>query len=144
MTDTGAGKLFKLDSKAAILQTITIGADSRPGMPAFDGENIWSPNSAAYTTFVVRARTGAVLQSLAGNGQNSPFSVAFDGERVMITGGIGIFLSLWKAADLTPLGFVGVAPSDIVSTGVCSDGVDFWITLTSTTFPGGPGLLARF
>jgi hypothetical protein len=74
---------------------------------------------------VVRASSGAVLATLTGNGLGNAHSAAFDGQRVLATGEGG-FLSLWKAADLTPLGgfSVGVFNSVI---GACSDGVNFWI-----------------
>ncbi len=50
-----------------------------------------------------------------------------------MTGG-GI-LSLWKAADLTPIAFF---PSAELPYGSCSDGVNFWVALNAT------GKLARF
>jgi hypothetical protein len=85
---------------------------------------------------VVRASSGAVLATLTGNGLGNAHSAAFDGQRVLVTGEGG-FLSLWKAADLTPLGgfSVGVFNSVI---GACSDGVNFWITENNTN------LIARF
>src|SRR5262245_6090171 len=39
VTDSAAGKVFKLDGGGAILQTVTAGAE--PRLPVFDGENIW-------------------------------------------------------------------------------------------------------
>ena len=44
VTDNGTipGKLFKLDSNGAIIQTVTVG--TIPMFPVFDGTNIWVPN----------------------------------------------------------------------------------------------------
>jgi hypothetical protein len=135
VTDQAAGKLLKLDPSGVILQTVTVG--SSPTFPTFDGGNIWVPNSTSQSVSVVRAATGAVLATLTGNGIGIPIQAAFDGERVLVTQGTGDSLSLWKASDLTPIAFVST-PSSSHPYGVCSDGVDFWITL--------PGLskVARF
>ena len=124
VTDTSAGTLLKLVSPAAILQTVTVG--TAPEYPAFDGANIWVPNYGSNSVTVVRASTGAVLATLTGNDLNGPKSVAFDGERIVVTNQLGGNLSMWKAADLTPIlatGHLMVAPY-----GACSDGVNFWVT----------------
>jgi hypothetical protein len=135
VTDLGTfpGKLFKLDSSGAIIQTVTVG-DS-PEFPAFDGTNLWVPNSDSVT--VVRASTGVVLATLTGNGMGSPNAAAFDGERILVTSQVGNSVSLWKAADLSPLGSVGTG-SNSRPYGACSNGLNFWITLANT------GKLARF
>jgi DNA-binding beta-propeller fold protein YncE len=136
VTDVGTnpGRLFKLDADGAIIQTVTTG--QTPRVPVFDGANIWVLNSTAGTVTVVRASTGAVLATLSGNGMLDPVTAAIDGERILVTNQ-GNSVSLWKAADLTPLGFrttgAGTGP-----TGACSDGHNFWITLR------GSGQLARF
>jgi hypothetical protein len=59
------------------------------------------------------------------------FVAAFDGRRVLVTNRISEVVSLWKGADLTPLGFVstGAGTSPF---GAASDGVHFWITLNSS------------
>ena len=62
VTDKSAGTLLKLDSAAAVLQTVTVG--STPFYPAFDGTNIWVPNFGSSSVTVVRASNGAVLQTL--------------------------------------------------------------------------------
>jgi hypothetical protein len=85
----------------------------------------------------VRASSGAILATLTGNGLNAPNGSAFDGERILITNQAGSSVSLWKAADLTPLGSVSTGP-DTGPYGACSDGSQFWITLIGT------GKLARF
>ena len=138
-------KLQKLDGSGAILQTVTLGS---AGIPVFDGSNIWVPGFTSNSVSVVRASTGALLATLTGNGLNSPFASAFDGQRVLVTNYIGgDAVSLFKAADLTPIGFVGtgVASSPF---GACSDGIHFWVALSRETnpniSPGVPGWLARF
>ena len=135
VTDATAGTLLKLDSAGAILQTVTIG--SSPFFPAFDGTNLWIPNAGSSTVSVVRASSGAVLQTLTGNGLNGPNGAAFDGQRVLVTNINGDSVSLWKAADLTSLGSFGTGTSTSPQS-ACSDGVNFWITLQSTA------KLARF
>ena len=134
VTDQGAGKLFKLDSAGAILQTVTLA--TAPQFPVFDGTNIWVPILGESAVFVVRASSGAVLQTLTGNGLNEPGAAAFDGQRVLIANQNGNSVSLWKAADLTALGSFGTG-SGTFPFGACSDGVHFWITLDT-------GKLARF
>ncbi len=51
----------------------------------------------------------------------------FDGDRV----------SLWKASDLTPIDNIPTGAGS-GPWGVCSDGINFWITMLSS------GKLARF
>ena len=134
VVDTPATKLFKLDSSGAILQTVTVGVN--PGLPGFDGTNIWVPNQASGTVTVVRASTGSVLATLTG----APLGgrqAAFDGERMLITSFGLNTVSLWKAADLTFLGSLATGASTNPH-GVCSDGLSFWVTLF------GSGQLARF
>jgi hypothetical protein len=134
VTDNGT-RLLKLDSNGTILQTVTVGPAS--SFPAFDGANIWVPNaSSGGSVSVVRASSGAVLATLTGNGLGSAFQAAFDGQRVMVTSSNGS-LSLWKAADLTPLGSLATGPGT-TPIGVCSDGINFWIALD------GSHQLARF
>ena len=108
------------------------------GHPIFDGANIWVPNFSGNSVAVVRASTGAILQTLTGNGLSSPVSAAFDGERdprhePRAADGV----SLWKTADLSPLGFVSTGAGSNPY-GACSDGVQFWIALN------GKSHIARF
>jgi hypothetical protein len=72
--------------------------------------------------------TPFVLATLTGNGLNAPVTAAFDGERILVTNNGGNTVSMWKAADLTPLGSfpTGAGSSPF---GACSDGLNFWITL---------------
>jgi DNA-binding beta-propeller fold protein YncE len=125
------GKLFKLNSSGAIIQTVTVGANQAGSFPVFDGTNIWVPNGGLNSVTVVRAGTGAVVATLTGNGLTSPMTAAFDGERILITNQNASSVSLWKAADLTPLGSVS-AGTDSLPFGACSDGLNFWITLAGT------------
>ena len=137
VTKDSPGTLLKLDSNAAVLQTVTVG--SQPRFFVFDGANIWVPNSSSSSVSVVRASSGAVLGTLTGNGLNSPIAAAFDGQRILITNFASGAdrVSLWKAADLTALGFFATGTSTR-PLGACSDGVNFWITLNTS------GRLARF
>lgn len=123
------GRLFRLDSSGAILQTVT----GPTGQPIFDGTNIWVP-AFDNSVWVVRAGNGSILANLTGNGLNGPIQAAFDGERVLVTNFTGSSVSLWKAADLSPIGSV---PTGIAPVGACSDGLNFWITLQTN-------LIARF
>jgi hypothetical protein len=111
-------------------------AGSGPLYPVFDGSNIWVPNDVGNSITVVRARDGLVLATLTGNGLNAPIQAAFDGQRILVTNA-GNKVSLWKAADLTPIGTFSTGASTGPS-GACSDGVNFWITLPGTS------QLARF
>jgi hypothetical protein len=129
VTADGAGLLLKLDSAGAILQTVTLGGS--PRFPVFDGTNIWVPNFDSSSVSVVRASSGAVLQTLTGNGLAGPIAAAFDGTRVLTTNFSGNSVSLWKAADLTGQGTFATGPGSFAN-GACSDGVNFWITLLGT------------
>ena len=140
VTDQGDRVIQKLDSNGVVLQSVPLDIGTNPGFPAFDGTNIWAPNPNANTVTVIRAATGSsgtVLATLSGNGLNYPEQAAFDGERILVTNAMGTSVSVWKATDLTPIGTYSVG-SGGNPFGVCSDGVNFWIT-----FPGS-GMLARF
>jgi hypothetical protein len=136
VSDSGVGKLFKLDSAGAILLTVTVGLT--PLNPVFDGTNIWVPNNNPGTLSVVRAATGAVVQTLTGNGLAfGSTAAAFDGERILVTNQNTDSVSLWKAADLTPLGSFSTG-AGTTPFGICSDGLHFWVGLLT------PGEIARF
>ncbi|HKF45423.1 MAG TPA: S-layer homology domain-containing protein [Thermoanaerobaculia bacterium] len=119
------GTLVKLNASGAILQTVTVG--NFPQSPAFDGSNIWVPNNQSNSVTVVRASTGAILQTLTA-GIAFPTSVAFNGEQILVTGS-GTAATLWKAADLSPLGSV---PIGAAAGRTCSDGINFWLTLPAS------------
>ncbi len=118
-----------------VVQNVTVGVN--PVLPVFDGSNIWVPNfNGDASVSVVRARDGLVLATLTGNGLNDPLQAAFDGQRVLVTNMVGNSVSMWNAADLTPLGSfpTGAATQPF---GACSDGINFWVTLTvQTNLPG--------
>jgi hypothetical protein len=142
-TDSTANTLLKLNADGSIAQTINVG--SGPVFPVFDGTNIWVPNYSSSSVTVVRVKdaqgkplaSAFVLATLTGNGLNGPETFAFDGERVLVTNAPGHSVSLWKAADLAPLGSfsTGVGSGPVCT---CSDGLNFWITLPTTN------KLARF
>jgi hypothetical protein len=141
VTDEGDHKLKKLDERGNILGT-PIAVGFSPGFPVFDGVNLWVP-SASDSVTVVRVKdvagnpltTPFVLATLTGNGLDGPVTAAFDGERMLVTNQLGNRVSLWKAADLTPLGTASLLPlggQGTAPTGACSDGLNFWVTLRST------------
>ena len=135
-TDSQDHLLKKVDkSTGAVLLTVTV--QFVPEGPIFDGANIWVPNWGSNSVTVVKASTGVVLATLTGNGLSGPVQAAFDGERVLVTNPANDSVSLWKASDLTPLGFAAGATSVF---GACSDGLNFWLTLGD----GPPGHLVRF
>jgi hypothetical protein len=74
---------------------------------------------------------------LTGNGLSSPVTAAFDGERVLVTNQGVDSVSLWKGADLTPIGTFPMGTNSDPF-GACSDGLSFWVTLN------GSAKLARF
>ncbi|HKA37483.1 MAG TPA: hypothetical protein VKH43_11735 [Thermoanaerobaculia bacterium] len=125
--------LKKLDAEGAILQTVTVGVETNSAI--YDGLSIWVASDSSIT--VIRASTGAVLATLTGNGLNGGFQGAFDGTRYLVTNQTGNSVSLWKAADLTPLGSFPM-PASSVPFGACSDGLDFWVVLRTAN------KLARF
>jgi hypothetical protein len=134
VTDITAQTLMKLNANGSIAQTINVGV--RPLSLVFDGTNIWVANAMSSSVTVVRVKdaTGAplasafVLATLTGNGLSAPNAVAFDGERILIAN-LSDSVSMWKASDLTPLGSFSTGANSSPS-GACSDGLNFWITLT--------------
>jgi hypothetical protein len=130
VTDLGLSNnsLFKLDSNGAIIQTVPVGI--QPGFPVFDGTNIWVPSFGSNSVTVVRASTGVIIATLAGNGLSGASGAAFDGERVLVTSS-GNRVSLWKATDLSPLGFVSTGAGS-TPLGACSDGLNFWVTFSGS------------
>jgi hypothetical protein len=143
VTDNTAHTLLKLNGDGSIAQTVNVGMG--PVFPVFDGTNIWVPNQTSSSVTVVRVKdavgnplaTAFELATLTLNGLNSPRTATFDGERILITNLSGLSVSLWKAADLTPLGSfsTGTLTNPF---GACSDGLNFWVTLQGTN------KLARF
>jgi len=128
VSDVTVGMLLKLDSSGAIVQNVTVGA--APQLPVCDGSDIWVPNRFSPSVSVVRAWDGMVRATLTGDGLNSPRQAAFDGQRVLVTNSNWNNLSMWNAADLTP---IGSFPAGSLTTpyGACSDGIKFWVTLST-------------
>jgi hypothetical protein len=126
-----------LDATGAIVQSITVG--NNPQRPVFDGINIWVPNAGSDSVTVVRVKdsggnplsTAFVLATLTGNGLNGPETIAFDGERMLVTNPDGDSVSLFKAADFSPLGSISTGAGNLPF-GACSDGLYFWVTYTGT------------
>src|SRR6185369_14462475 len=88
---------------------------SNPTRLLFDGTNIWvaSRVNGGSELVVVRAvggLRGTVLKTFSDSNLNGPVGMAFDGERVLVCNYDGHFVSLFKAADLTPLGTLSTGP----------------------------------
>ena len=135
VTDLAAEALLRLDSSGSIIQTVPVGGQA--GFPVYDGANLWVPVPASDSIAVVQASTGTVLATLTGNGLSGPSVAGFDGQRILITNrghvrGDPQSVSLFHAADLS--GFGSAPAPGFAIFGVCSDGLDFW--LTSETAPG--------
>ena len=134
VTDYQAGTLLRLDGNGAILQTVTTGFGA--SFPAYDGENIWVPNWLDDSVTVVRASTGDVVTTLSGV-PDSPASVAFDGERMLVVSYNANAVSLFGAADFAPLGSFSTGDASLPYI-ACSDGNGFWLSLSNA------GRIARF
>jgi hypothetical protein len=138
VTDSLDNKLKRVNANGSVTATVDTGND--PRYPVFDGMNIWVPNFGSNSVTVVRVKDAEgnpleeplALATLTGNGLANPLSAAFDGERVLVVNNVaGSSFSLWKATDLRPLGGRSIGISSQQAFGVCSDGLHFWITLTS-------------
>jgi hypothetical protein len=137
VTDFSANALLKLDPTGVVLQTVTVG--SGPWWPAFDGANIWVPNYFDNTVTVVQASTGNVVATLVdvAGSVHCPKSLSFDGERMFLTNNTGDSVTVFKAADLSVVTNVPMAPYTSPA-GSCSDGINFWFTVNT------PNTLLRF
>lgn len=133
VTDAGDNTLKKLNSDGTIAMSVSVGI--QPQFPGFDGINIWVPNFTGSSVSVVRATgglAGTVIATLTGNGLGTPIQAAFDGERVLVTNLNSQTLSLWRASDLTAIGSFSTGAGTF-PLGASSDGVNFWITLSTST-----------
>jgi hypothetical protein len=134
---TQSVSVSKLDADGSIVHSVPLNRQGHH--PVFDGTNIWVPtsDSNAAEVVVLQAATGTILNHLPKPyGQDSAFeAAAFDGERVAVTDPLTFAVTLWRASDLS---LVGVFPLPSAAFGVCSDGVNFWLTLRDTN------QLARF
>ena len=117
-------RIVKLDAAGAILLTVTLGSQTMH--PVYDGTNIWVPSAGSDSIAVVRPGTGAVISTITGNGLSAPFEAAFDGQRILVTNPLANTVSLFKAADLSPLGNFSISGRP---QGAGSDGIHFWVTL---------------
>jgi hypothetical protein len=130
VANTGESNLKRVDpSNGTVLETITVG--SAPTDLIFDGTNIWVSNHASNpaSISVVRAvggLRGTVLATLTGNGLAGPSGMAFDGERVLVCNFNNNSVSLFNAADLTPLSNLSTGANSQPESAQ-SDGVNFWI-----------------
>lgn len=129
VVDEGDNKLKRVDtSSGLVLESINVG--DFPQCLIFDGANIWVSNANSNSITVVRAvggLRGTVLATLTGNGLNFPIGMAFDGERVLACDN-GSGVSLFKAADFTPISHISAPGSSGGTTAACSDGVNFWVS----------------
>ncbi|HEY1252574.1 MAG TPA: S-layer homology domain-containing protein [Thermoanaerobaculia bacterium] len=129
----GGPSLVRISSDGSTKLTVPVPATVQ--RLVFDGANVWATTTSPDSVVVVSAG-GTIVANLTGNGLFLPGALAFDGQRILVTNA-NDSISLWTAADLTPLGSVqtgaGTNPSS-----VCSDGVNFWVALR------GSGQLARF
>jgi hypothetical protein len=128
-SDSGAGKLYKIDLSGNIIQTVEVGRG--PICLAFDGANVWAPNYESNTVSVVRVATGDIVTTLKENGLSKPIAAAFDGENILVTNSGKKHVSFWRAADLAPLGFLDVSGRDPNGGpyAAYSIGSNFWVTL---------------
>jgi hypothetical protein len=141
VVDFGNDALYRINPvDGAILETLAMGPlNAVTATPVFDGANIWVP--ANNELRVVSTSTPArQLATLTGNGLGTINQVAaFDGERIMVSNGVGNVVSLWKASSLEPLGNLNLG-AGMTPVGVCSDGLHFWIAVDN----GVSGVLMRF
>jgi S-layer homology domain len=132
VTDGTANTLLKLDATGNIVQTVAVGTN--PRFPAFDGANIWVPNINGNSITVVQASSGNVVATIsadASNLLNGPTKASFNGEHILVTNQNGNTVTVFKAADLSFIANVSTGASTNPH-GACSDGVNFWVTLSNT------------
>ena len=126
--DSGDDMLKEVNpATGAVISTLSVPDDPREMI--FDGTNLWISSTAGSITLVraVGALRGTVVQTITGNGLNGCSGLGFDGERVLVANESGDSVSLFKAADFTPLGSLSIGANS-TPRAVCSDGVNFWIT----------------
>jgi hypothetical protein len=123
----GAFNLLKRIDPANGSVVEEIEVQQAPNRLLFDGTNLWISSRGLDNITVVRATgglRGTVLASFTVPG--GPNAMAFDGERVMVGNFDGDAVSLFKAADFTPLGTVSTGANSGPFS-VASDGLNFWI-----------------
>ena len=128
LADGGDNTLKRVDpSNGTVLESISGFGGANKLL--FDGTNIWVSNFSANNVMVVRAvggLRGTVLATITGNSLDGPYGMAFDGERVLVCNFNNNSVSLFKAADLTPLGNMSTGANSHPEA-ARSDGVNFWI-----------------
>jgi len=96
--------------------------NSNPYGLAFDGQNMWSANSAEGTVSKLRASDGKTLGTF--NVPCCPYGLAFDGANIWVTLDGG--LMELRASNGASLGSFFAFPG---STGVAFDGANIWVAL---------------
>ena len=124
--------LMRLGSNGEVLQTIPDTAGQ--GRPVFDGANIWVPRFDTPSVVVVRAATGDVVARI--DTIVSPYIAAFDGQRILVAA---------PASGMQIIDAQTFSVSDLITGGdffggVCSDGINFWLTSENDSGP----FLGRF
>lgn len=126
-------------ANGTILESVLIGANTSTfALPIFDGSNIWVPGINELKV-VSTSSPARLLATLTGNGLATSAALAFDGERIMAPCTNGV-LSLWKASSLTPIANLDLGANRVPTGGVCSDGLNFWISVMTS----GSDFLMRF
>lgn len=140
----GSCSLRKLDSSAAVLQSVDLGSECQISQLAFDGSNVLAPNKAVGGLQVVRVSDGSLIATIpVSSGQLE--RVAFDGERVLVLSGGGQNpppnLAILQASNFSTVQVEFTLPIGGRSwLSAASDGVNFWIT----TGNAGESVLARY
>jgi S-layer homology domain len=141
VSDAPVGKIHRLDSSGAILNSYLVG--DGVGVPLYDGANLWIPTCCGIS--VMRPADGTSVGGVPAPANGTPVRLAFDGRRILLVSANTDLLSLWDAASLTPIATVSTGlPTGIqgLPQGACSDGVNFWLTIGSGLVPAGK--LLRF
>jgi DNA-binding beta-propeller fold protein YncE len=133
VADGAFSALKRVDpATGTVVESITV--QQGPQRLLFDGTNLWITSRLNGVTTndisVVRAAgslRGTVLTYLSSAG--GPVGMAFDGERILICNYDGNTVSLFMAADFSPLATVstGTGSANAPFT-ACSDGLNFWLT----------------
>jgi hypothetical protein len=135
VADQGDNQLHRVDGGGS--KTLSVPLPAAPNYPVFDGTNIWVPCANGQVT-VVRARgamAGQLLDTIGVGGVLR--QAAFDGEHIMVIRETVDGAALIKASSFEVVSQMIPTGQGSQPWGVCSDGVNFWVTLRGT------GKLAR-
>lgn len=118
--------VHRLDTDGAILQSVAVGGN--PGAMLFDGSNLWVANALSNSVSVIVAATGVVAFTLEDvfEGGGEPTGIAFDGERILITGQTDRVV-LYRAADASRIGTI-LTGAGSTPYAACSDGLRLWVS----------------